>query len=112
MRQNRPDTVVASAERKRLKREYAALFEDLTALLLRLDPMGLNFEVNPDEYEPEVGTILPRVFEFESPSEIEPVIREEFDRWFGGGMAIEDATYRELAEEVLVVLDRYRTSDV
>jgi hypothetical protein len=103
-----PDFVLARAERKRLKREYSALFEDLSALLYRLDPMGINFEINPDEYEPEVGTILPRILTLETSAEIEPVIREEFDMWFGAGCAIEAATYEELATEILAVLSRYR----
>jgi len=47
-----PDRVQASAERQRLKREYAGMFEDLTAYLYEQDPMALNFGINPDEYEP------------------------------------------------------------
>ena len=46
--------------RRRLKEEYGKLFDDLTAILFRADPVGINFEVNPDEYQPEAGTILPR----------------------------------------------------
>ena len=101
---------MAAVERKRLKQEYAALFEDPSSLLYHLDPMGLNYEINPDEYEPEVGTILPRVLELDSSEQIESVVREELDRWFGGGRAIADASYAELAEEVLAVLERYRSS--
>jgi hypothetical protein len=110
MTRDRPDFVLARAERKRLKQQYGALFEDLSALLYHLDPMGLNYEVNPDEYEPEVGTILPRVLELESAAQVEAVIREEFDLWFGSGTAIEDAMYDELACEVLAVLNQYRSS--
>lgn len=107
--QYRPAFVLARAERKRLKLQYSALFEDLSALLYRLDPMRLNFEINPDEYDPEVGTILPRVLELETAGEIESVIREEFAAWFGRATGIENATYEELAAEFLTVLDRYRS---
>ena len=104
------DIVLQRAERKRLKIEYSALFDDLTALLYQLDPVGLNYGINPDEYEPEVGTILPRVMELETASEIASIIREEFEVWFGTGTRVESATYEELGTEVLVVLDRCRSS--
>lgn len=105
---NEPDRVKASVERQRLKRDYAAMFEDLAAYLYEQDPMGLNYGVNPDEYEAEVGTILPRVFEAESPAEIVDLIREEFERWFGPRLRIESATYEELADGIFAIIDRYR----
>ncbi|HXH94462.1 MAG TPA: hypothetical protein VNN25_22990 [Thermoanaerobaculia bacterium] len=105
-----PDLVLQRADRKRLKSEYSALFEDLSALLYQVDPARLNFGINPDEYEPEAGTILPRVMELETASEIESVIREELERWFGGGTRIEKATYEDLGAEVLALLNRYRSS--
>jgi hypothetical protein len=46
-------------ERLLLKAEYGELFDSVTALLLRHDPIGIDFKVNPDEYEPETRTILP-----------------------------------------------------
>jgi len=106
---NRPDAGLARAERKRLKREYSALFEDLSALLYRIDPAGVNFEINPDEYEPEVGTILPRVLQLDTVGEIEQVIREEIAFWFGA-LGIQAATYEEIAAETLALLVRYRLS--
>jgi len=35
-----------------------ALFAAITAVLFRHDPIGINFEINTDEYDPEAGTIL------------------------------------------------------
>lgn len=104
-----PDRVQASVERQRLKRDYVGMFEDLAAYLYHQDPMGLNFGINPDEYEPEVGTILPRVCDAESPADIVEVIREELERWFGPPLRIENATYEELAEGIFVIVDRYRS---
>lgn len=94
-------------ERKRLKHEYEGLFTELSAYLFEADPMGLNYEINPDEYEPEVGTILPRVLELDTVDEIADVMREEFNRWFGGP-AIFRSTYEDLAADVLAILRRYR----
>jgi len=94
-----------------LKRAYTGMFEDLTAYLYEQDPMVLNYGINPDEYEPEVGTILPRVFDAGSPAEIVSVIREEFERWFGPRLRIENATYEDLADGIFAIIDRYRTCD-
>lgn len=107
---NATDRVQASVERQRLKSAYAAMFADLAAYLYEQDPMGLNSGVNPDEYEPEMGTILPRAFEAETAAEIADVIREEFERWFGPGLPIENATYAELAEGVSLIIGRYRST--
>lgn len=107
-RQDRPDRVLEAIERRRLKREYRDLFADLAAFFFEMDPAGINYGINPDEYEGEVGTILPRVFDSDSVAEITPIIREEFDRWFGQGIRVERATYEELAEGVLQILRRYR----
>ena len=43
------------AERKRLKAEYRELFDEVSKLLFQHDPIGINFEDNTDEYEPEIG---------------------------------------------------------
>ena len=47
--------------RRRLRAEYAELFDSIAALLYRHDPMKINFEVNTDEYETEAETILPKL---------------------------------------------------
>ncbi|MEA2489119.1 MAG: hypothetical protein QOH21_911 [Acidobacteriota bacterium] len=100
--------MLARVEHQRLKREYPAMFEDLAAYLYDQDPMGLNYGINPDEYESEVGTILPRVFEAETAAEIVGVIREEFERWFGPRLPIENATYEDLAAGIFTIINRYR----
>jgi hypothetical protein len=71
-------------ERAELRRAYGALFDEVTAILFRHDPIGINFETNADEYEPEVGTILPRLRECRDIDDLRRVIREEFGRWFSG----------------------------
>ncbi len=105
---NEPDRVKASVDRQRLKREYAGMFQELSAYLYEQDPMGLNYGINPDEYEDEVGTILPRTLDAQSPADVVAVLREEFERWFGPRLRIENATYEDLAEGIFVIIDRYR----
>src|ERR1700722_5328594 len=67
--------------RRRLKEEYGQLFESVAALLFRHDPVGINFDTNTDEYEPEVGSILPRLRTCNSADEARGVVYEEFVRW-------------------------------
>ena len=57
-------------QRRQSKAEYGQLFDSIAALLLLHDPIGINFEVNPDEYEPETGTILPRLRECQSAGDV------------------------------------------
>ncbi|HEY8181724.1 MAG TPA: hypothetical protein VII32_05755 [Thermoanaerobaculia bacterium] len=94
--------------RSELKVKYSALFAAFAEILFRLDPAGINFEVNSDEYEPEVGTILPRVIDATSVEEIVPVLREELSRWFGGGIRRPGTTYEEIARELYEAIQRQR----
>jgi len=69
------------------------------AILFRHDPMGINFEDNTDEYDPEVGTILPRLRDCRSPEQVRRVTHEEFLRWFGGGVG-DEQKYGAIAQEI------------
>ena len=82
------------AERQRLKAEYRGLFDEVAALILRHDPVGINFKDNADEYEAEVGSILPRLRSCQSADDVRRVVHQEFVRWFDAGI--------EIAVELLV----------
>src|SRR5918992_1637472 len=88
------------ADRARLKRGHRALFDEASALFFRFDPVGLNFETNSDEYDPEVGTILPRLRECHSPEDVQRVVHEEFRSWFD----VETAGSAERYQAVSVAL--------
>jgi hypothetical protein len=87
-------------ERRKLKAEYGELFDSVAALLSRHDPVGINFEINLDEYHTETGTILPRLRGCRSEDEVRQVIHEEFVRWFDAGTAGPEERYAEIASEV------------
>jgi len=77
------------------------LFDSVAALLFRHDPIGIAFDnPNTDEYEPETGTILPRLRGCESASDVRRVVHEEFVRWFGAGTAGPEERYSEIASEI------------
>src|SRR5213083_369088 len=69
-------------QRRRLRKKYGDLFDEIAAIFFRHDPVGVKFEDNANEYEPEVGTVLPRLKECRSPSDVRRVLHQEFSRWF------------------------------
>lgn len=88
------------AERNRLRAEYKQLFDDVAALLFRHDPVRINFEDNSDEYEPETGTILPRLRNCRSAEDVRKVVHEEFVRWFDADIAGPEEHYTAIAAEI------------
>jgi hypothetical protein len=88
-------------ERRRLKTEYGELFDTVSALLFRHDPIGIAFDnENSDEYDPEAGTILPRLRNCESVSDVQRVLHDEFVRWFDAGNAGPEERYALIASEI------------
>jgi len=59
--------------RKALRRRYAGLYREVEAILFRYDPVGISFEENtaPEEYDPEVSTILPGAWRAASQDEVQ-----------------------------------------
>ena len=88
-------------ERRQLREEYGELFDSTAALLFRHDPIGISFE-NPkmDEYEPEAGTILPRLRVCNSSDDVLRVVHEEFVRWFEASNAGPPERYTQIASEI------------
>jgi hypothetical protein len=68
--------------RQQLKQQYSELYSAIAALFFRHDPIGINFETNTDEYEPEVSTVLPRLPSCNSALDVQQVLHEEFTSWF------------------------------
>jgi hypothetical protein len=86
-------------ERRRLKAEYHELYDEIAALLFRHDPMGITCETTTDEYEPEVGTIPPRLRNCGTVEDVRRVVHEEFNHWFGLKSA-SGADYTAIAAEI------------
>jgi len=86
--------------RRRLRAEYGELFDSMAALLYRHDPIGINFEVNTDEYESEAGTILPELRSCRSADDVLQAVHAEFVRWFDFDTAGPPEHYKEIASEV------------
>lgn len=95
-------------KRADLKRAYGAAYARLSEILFREDPIGINFEENTDEYEPEVGTILPRLRDACSVDDVRQIVHEEFVKWFDASTAGPSENYQVVAmrvwEEVVPIL--------
>lgn len=76
--------VEARREREVTRARYAGLFDEALALFFMVDPAGINFETNTDEYDAEVGTVLPRMEEAASADDVREILAQEFDQWLGG----------------------------
>lgn len=87
-------------ERRKLKAEYGKLFDTVAALLFRHDPIGISSDDNFDEYEPETGTILPRLQSCKSEGDALVVVHEEFVRWFDAPTAGSREHYKQISAEI------------
>ena len=88
------------AARDELKRGNPILFEAVTKVMYSHDPMGINFGVNPDEYDLEASTVIPRLVGCNSSNELVTILHEEFVYWFGIEAAGELTRYSALAEDL------------
>lgn len=86
--------------RERVRRSYGLLFDRVAEILFRLDPIRLNYGVNPDEYEPEAGTILLRLEQAGSQAEALEIIHQEFVLWFSERCAGPMERYQPVAAEI------------
>jgi hypothetical protein len=87
-------------EREQLKKQYGLWFDTVSAVLFESDPMGINFGENTDEYDPETGTILPRLAAAKSVEDVRTIVYEEFCRWFDPAGAGSRDDYREVAVKI------------
>ena len=75
-------------------------FSELSAIIYRVDPIGLNVEENSDEYDPEARTILPRLAGCRSREDVDRVVREELSSWFTPDIVARSPTCDELVEKI------------
>jgi hypothetical protein len=85
-------------KRADLKRAYGDAYARLSEILFCEDPIGINFEENTDEYEPEVGTILPRLRDTRSVDDVRQIVHEEFVKGFDASTSGQPERYQVVAE--------------
>lgn len=85
-------------DRDALKRQFGALFDEVSATLFAADPVGINSGGNTDAYDSAARTILPRLREAHSADDVQVIVYEEFCRRFDQVKAGEIGRYEELSE--------------
>lgn len=100
-------------QKRRRKRAYRWLHDEVVSILYRHDPVGIGIIVDglPNEYEPEAGSILPLLRVGATVAELSAILREEFVRWFDEDLAGPVETYQPIAEEILVAMRQHAETD-
>jgi hypothetical protein len=94
------DTDDLRIARLALKGAHRDAFARLAQILFEEDPIGINFQDNTDEYEPEAGTILPHLRKCQTVADVQALLYTEFVRWFGVDTAGPPERYRRAAERL------------
>jgi hypothetical protein len=81
------------------------LREAVSQALRDADPIRLIQRGAPlDEYDPEVGTVLPRLREAVSCGDVRTILHEEFVHWFGDEVAGRIEHYDQAADSIWAIL--------
>jgi len=94
---------------KATKRRYEALVAAVERAINDADPTGLlEIGAPPDEYAPEIGTIVPRLTSGDRLDDVVAVLHEEFIRWFGDDTAGPRHAYEASARRIWDAVVEYR----
>lgn len=109
-----PPEVAARVEKNRaaretVRRQNPQLFAAVSAAMFRHDPIGINFRTNTDEYDPEAGTVIPRLSDCSSARDVATVLHEEFSNWFGADTVGPETRYTALADEIWALWSTHKT---
>lgn len=86
---------------KALKAKYRKLWQIIDSAIRSEDPIGLlELGAPDDEYDLEIGTILPRVDSARSEDELCTIIHEEFVSWFDETIAGPADSYKSIAQKI------------
>jgi hypothetical protein len=93
-------------------RRHETLVAAVKVAIDEADPIGLlKIGAPSDEYEPEVGTIVPRVVKAADVDEFHRIVHEEFGRWFGVDIAGPIAAYEAPAWVIWQAVLSFRHAD-
>jgi len=90
-----------------MKKKNRALHLDISAILLKYDPMQIGAVAETDEYDLEAATILSRIKEVHTKEELSDIVYEEFQSWYGREEVGDKETYVQMADEIWEVWHRH-----
>jgi len=91
-----------------LRARYGSLYDEVLRIVTRHDPIEI--AQLPDDYEPEVDTILLRLEGARSASDARRILHQEFVQWFSIGLAGPEENFEKMAREVWDAWGRHRSS--
>ena len=81
---------------------------EVSQVLFRADPIGINFESNTDEYDAEAETIVIAIPNARGPDDVKALAHESFVQWFDAEMAGPIERYAEVASEIWSLWQRHQ----
>ena len=92
--------VHAEAARDKVRAEHPELFEKVSAAMYKEDLIDIDFGDNPDEYDPEAGTVIPRLKDCQNADDVATVLHEEYILWFDEEIAGTRESYENLGNTI------------
>ena len=84
------------------------LVAEVSQVLFRADPIGINFETNTDEYDAEAETIVIALPKAHGPDDVMALTHESFVRWFDARTAGPAERYSGVATEIWSLWQRHQ----
>ncbi|QOR61027.1 hypothetical protein ACM66Z_06090 [Sulfurovum sp. ST-21] len=93
-----------------MKKKNRALHLEISAILLKYDPMNVGAAIaEDDEYDLEAATILSRIKEVHTKEELADIVFEEFQSWYGKDAVGERKKYEAMAAEIWEIWHQYNS---
>lgn len=86
--------------RKNRTEKQGKKFNDISEILFRYDPIGLDFDTNIDEYDYEADLILKELPNQETVEQLTETIHAIFIKCFDNKLAKERDLYKHIAQEI------------
>lgn len=87
-----------ASERRRLRRKYRELYDEIRRILFEHDPIHIGYR--EDEYEPEVAMILPRIAACRTEAELTDAVHAVFVEMFSVEDAGEPGRFAPIAKDI------------
>jgi hypothetical protein len=84
------------------------LVDEVSQILYRADPVGINFETNTDEYDSEAETIVIALTNADGPADVKAIAHETFVQWFDAQTAGPIERYASVGSEVWSLWQRHQ----
>ncbi|MFC7488130.1 hypothetical protein ACOCJ7_17795 [Knoellia sp. CPCC 206453] len=97
----------AKARRREASADKRELVQAVSKAMFRADPVGINFETNTDEYDPEAETLVIALPETKGPEDVMVLTHQCFVEWFDEETAGPPSRYTAVAEEIWDLWQRH-----